>query len=168
MKSGLRGGFISVSYMCFPLNTWSMAPSIYWPTFATWVHKSGWRCLRAKSLQSCPSLCNPRLLCPWDFPGKSTGSGLSCPPPGDPPENLGYTWVYLFIYLFLFFYHYLHLYLFFLSIFGMSLFYNFSLKKRNYHYHLPLPLLCSLPLSQLQLTRERTMITQVVAWLVLN
>ena len=97
MKSGLRGGFISVSYMCFPLNTWSMAPSIYWPTFATWVHKSGWRCLRAKSLQSCPSLCNPRLLCPWDFPGKSTGSGLSCPPPGDPPENLGYTWVYFII-----------------------------------------------------------------------
>ena len=22
--------------------------------------------------QSCPTLCDPRLLCPWDFPGKST------------------------------------------------------------------------------------------------
>ena len=62
MKSSLTDGFISVSYMCFPLNIWSMAPSIYWPTFTTWVHKSGWRCLHAKSLQfssvaqSCPTL----------------------------------------------------------------------------------------------------------------
>ena len=35
----------------------------------------------AKSLQSCPTLCNPidglptRLLCPWDSPGKNTGVG---------------------------------------------------------------------------------------------
>jgi len=35
----------------------------------------------AKSLQSCPTLCDPhrwqpmRLLCPWDSPGKSTGVG---------------------------------------------------------------------------------------------
>ena len=33
--------------------------------------------LRAKSLQSCPTLCNcmepTRLLCPWDSPGKNTG-----------------------------------------------------------------------------------------------
>ena len=33
----------------------------------------------AKSLQSCPTLCDPwqpaRLLCPWDFPGKNTGVG---------------------------------------------------------------------------------------------
>ena len=32
----------------------------------------------AKSLQSCPTLCDPRrqptrLLCPWDSPGKNTG-----------------------------------------------------------------------------------------------
>ena len=36
--------------------------------------------VRAKSLQSCPALCNPmdcslpvKLLCPWDSPGKNTG-----------------------------------------------------------------------------------------------
>ena len=34
----------------------------------------------AKSLQSCPTLCNPvdypvRLLCPWDSPGRNTGVG---------------------------------------------------------------------------------------------
>ena len=37
-------------------------------------------CVRAKLLQLCPALCdpmdyNPRLLCPWDFPGKNTGVG---------------------------------------------------------------------------------------------
>ena len=38
----------------------------------------------AKSLQSCPTLCDPmdhkptRLLCPWDFPGRSTGVGCHC------------------------------------------------------------------------------------------
>ena len=38
----------------------------------------------AKSLQSCPALCDPidssptRLLCPWDPPGKSTGVGCHC------------------------------------------------------------------------------------------
>ena len=36
----------------------------------------------AKSLQSCPTLCNPirrqptRLLRPWDSPGKNTGVGI--------------------------------------------------------------------------------------------
>ena len=35
----------------------------------------------AKSLQSCPTLCDPidgsptRLPCPWDSPGKNTGVG---------------------------------------------------------------------------------------------
>ena len=36
----------------------------------------------AKSLQSCPTLCDPidgslptRLRCPWDYPGKNTGVG---------------------------------------------------------------------------------------------
>ena len=60
----------------------------------------------AKSLQSCPTLCDPRgqptrLLCPWDSPGKNTGVGChfllqcmkvksesevaqSCPPLCDP------------------------------------------------------------------------------------
>ena len=38
-------------------------------------------CVCAKSLQSCPTLCNPidctptRLLCSWDSPGKNTGVG---------------------------------------------------------------------------------------------
>ena len=38
--------------------------------------------MRAKSLQSCPTLCDPidpigpiKLLCPWNSPGKSTGVG---------------------------------------------------------------------------------------------
>ena len=37
-------------------------------------------CLYVKSLQSCPTICDPmtlcdptRLLCPWDSPGKNTG-----------------------------------------------------------------------------------------------
>ena len=38
--------------------------------------------MHAKSLQPCPTLCDPRLsptrlLCPWDSPGKNTGVG--CP-----------------------------------------------------------------------------------------
>ena len=39
-------------------------------------------CVPAKSLQSCPTLCDPmdcslpsRLLCPWDSPRKNTGVG---------------------------------------------------------------------------------------------
>ena len=38
-------------------------------------------CMRAKSLPLCLTLCDPldcsppRLLCPWDFPGKNTGVG---------------------------------------------------------------------------------------------
>ena len=40
-----------------------------------------WRLLCAKSLQSCPTLCDPmdysfsmdKLLCPWDSPSKNTG-----------------------------------------------------------------------------------------------
>ena len=38
-------------------------------------------CVHAKSLQSCLTLCDPmdhspsRLLCPWDSPGKHTGTG---------------------------------------------------------------------------------------------
>ena len=27
-----------------------------------------------------------RRLCPWDFPGKNAGVGLSFPSPGDPPD----------------------------------------------------------------------------------
>ena len=58
----------------------------------------------AKSLQSCPTLCNPtRLPSPWDSPGKNTGVGYhfllqcmkvksesavaqSCPTPSDPMD----------------------------------------------------------------------------------
>ena len=63
----------------------------------------------AKSLQSCPTLCNPRdgrLPCPWDSPGKNTGVGchfrLQCmkvksesevaqsyPTPSDPMDSGG-------------------------------------------------------------------------------
>ena len=70
--------------------------------------------MHAKSLQSCPTLCNPmdvvppKLLCPWDFPGKNTEvgclfflqgipclwdslgkkywNGMPCPPPGHAPD----------------------------------------------------------------------------------
>ena len=41
----------------------------------------------AKSLQSCPTLCDPResspprLSCPWNSPGKNTGVGLPFPSP---------------------------------------------------------------------------------------
>ena len=41
----------------------------------------------AKSLQSCPTLCDP-MDCspPWNFPGKNTGVGLPYPTPGDLPD----------------------------------------------------------------------------------
>ena len=55
----------------------------------TWVCVYVRACVRAQSLQSCPTLCNPRdyparLPCP--LPGisrKEYWSGLPCPPPGD-------------------------------------------------------------------------------------
>ena len=46
----------------------------------------------AKSLQSCQTLCDPRDYSPLgssvhgDSPGKNTGVGLPCPPPGDLPD----------------------------------------------------------------------------------
>ena len=50
-------------------------------------------CMRAKSLQLCPTLCtlhyglqSARLLCHGDSPGNNTWSGLLCPPPGDLPD----------------------------------------------------------------------------------
>ena len=50
--------------------------------------------VRAKSLQSCQTPCNPmgcsiltaRLLCPWGFSSQECWSGLLCPPPGDLPN----------------------------------------------------------------------------------
>ena len=42
---------------------------------------TGRKAAAAKSLESCPTLCNPvrqqptRLLSPWDSPGKDTGVG---------------------------------------------------------------------------------------------
>ena len=52
--------------------------------------------VRAQLLQLSPTLCNPvdcsppRLLCPRDSQGKSTGVGLPCPPPEALPD-LGIT-----------------------------------------------------------------------------
>ena len=43
-----------------------------------------WTAVAAKSLQSCLTVCDPMdgsppgSLCPWDFPGKSTGVGCHC------------------------------------------------------------------------------------------
>ena len=56
------------------------------PLLSTWIYHnivnqlcSNIKCVHAKSLQSCPTLCNPmdptRLLYPWDSPGKNTGTG---------------------------------------------------------------------------------------------
>ena len=41
--------------------------------------------VHAKSHQSCLTLCDPRLLCPWHFSGKNTGVGWHTPP-GDLPD----------------------------------------------------------------------------------
>ena len=46
----------------------------------------------AKSLQLCPTLCDPMdhsppgFLCPWNFPDKVIGVGCHFPPPGDLPD----------------------------------------------------------------------------------
>jgi len=39
-----------------------------------------WRPAGAKLSQSCPTLCDPRLLCPWDSPGNNTGVGCHSHP----------------------------------------------------------------------------------------
>ena len=47
-----------------------------------------------KSLQLCQTLCNPRLLCPWDSLGKNTEAGChfllqgNLPNPGMEPVSL--------------------------------------------------------------------------------
>jgi len=63
--------------------------------------EGAYNCMRAKSLQSCPTLCDPhglqptRLLCPWDTPGKNTGVGCHAllqgifPTQGSNPGLLG-------------------------------------------------------------------------------
>ena len=63
----------------------SSVPGILQARILEWVAISfSHACMHAKSLQSCLTLCNPmdkqptRLLCPWDFPGKSTGVGCHC------------------------------------------------------------------------------------------
>ena len=49
---------------------------------------------RAKSLQLCPTLCDPMVLCPWDSLGKETGEGChtllqgNLPNPGIKPMPL--------------------------------------------------------------------------------
>ena len=51
-------------------------------------------CIGCSVAQSCPTLCNPwtiacKLLCLWGSPGKNTGVGLPCLPPGDLPRDPG-------------------------------------------------------------------------------
>ena len=36
--------------------------------------------------QSCPTLCDPRLLCPWGFSRQEYWSEGPCPPPGNLPD----------------------------------------------------------------------------------
>ena len=48
-------------------------------------------CMHAKSLQLCPTLCNPKdcsrqAPLSMGFPRQEYCSGLSRPPPGDPPD----------------------------------------------------------------------------------
>ena len=55
------------------LPLWRPKPDCKWNLEAWNYH-----CMRAKLLQSCPTLCKPgptRLLCPWDSPGQITGVG---------------------------------------------------------------------------------------------
>ena len=47
--------------------------------------------MKGEVAQSCPTLCDPmdlssRLLCPWEFPGKSTGIGCHFLSSGDLPD----------------------------------------------------------------------------------
>ena len=62
----------------------SSVPGILQARILEWVAISFFNAhMHAKSLQSCPTLrphgLQPtRLLCPWDFPGKSTGVGRHC------------------------------------------------------------------------------------------
>ena len=61
----------------------------------SWTRLSDWTCLHAKSLQSCLTLCDMRILCPgpirilcpWGFSRQEYWNGLSCPPPGDLPNR---------------------------------------------------------------------------------
>ena len=47
--------------------------------------------MRTKSLQSCPTLCDPaRLLCPWDSPGKHTGLSRAHPRALNPGDALAH------------------------------------------------------------------------------
>ena len=60
------------------------------PQSECWLSPS-LRCI-AKLLQSCPTLCDPMDCSPpgssvhGNSPGKNTGVGFSCPPPGDLPD----------------------------------------------------------------------------------
>ena len=60
--AGLPSTAGQMEYNCFIL--------FIYPLIIDWVYTD------AKSLQSCPTLCDPtRLLCPWDSPGKNAGVG---------------------------------------------------------------------------------------------
>ena len=58
-----------------------MSPALAGGFFTTQVTQGNAAAAAAKSLQSCPTLCDPirrqptRLPCPWDSPGKNTGVG---------------------------------------------------------------------------------------------
>ena len=75
--------------LCDPIDSstpGSPVPGILQARTLDWVCHFLLQCMKVKSesevAQSCPTLRNPmhglqhtRLLCPWDFPGKSTGVG---------------------------------------------------------------------------------------------
>ena len=84
LSKGLSRVFSSTTVWSAQPSLWSSSHIRPWPLAAT-----------AKSLQSCPTLCNPidgsqpgspvpgilqarTLRCPWDFPGESTRAGCHC------------------------------------------------------------------------------------------
>ena len=69
----------------FSLIKWTHSKDSATVLFSLGVHSAvrnhpnrGSAAAAAKSLQSCSTLCDPRLRCPWDFPGKNTGVGYHC------------------------------------------------------------------------------------------
>ena len=101
MKKRVHATLTQKNILLVSKNTDSKIPKI--------ITKDAAAAAAAKSLQSCPTLCDPidgqptRLPLPWDYPGKNTGVGChfllqcmkvksesevvqSCPTPSDPMD----------------------------------------------------------------------------------
>ena len=60
-------------------------PAGFFTTSASWEAPNASHSIMSNSLQP-HGLYPARLLCPWNSPGKNTGSGFSFPSPGDFPD----------------------------------------------------------------------------------